>query len=338
MKKRTKVLQFGLGAMGSRMTEFILQKEDLELVGVIVKSEDKIGKDVGDVLGWKKKIGVKCYSADYAFKNIKADIMIHAAASYVPVVWSHIKMAVKSGMNVITIAEEMGYPYVKYHKICREMDSLAKKHNVSILGSGINPGFAMDYMVLAISGILPDVNKIKVTRLVNFAPFGGAIQRNIGIGLSAKEFRKGVDDGKLPIHIGLPECIHLLSYALGWKINKIKETKEPVIAKKDIRIPGYKNVHKGTVSGFNQRGYGYSNGKLKITLEELGRVQPGLDYRNTIYLYGKHANLVETINVPSGDLTTTSHAVNLIPIVHSARPGLLTMLDVAVAPCLKNKK
>ena len=323
--------------MGSRMVEFVLQKEELELVGVIVRSEDKIGKDIGEVLGWKKKVGVKCYSSDYAFKNINSDVMLHAAVSFVPQVWEQIKGAVNARINVITIAEEMGYPFVKYPRLSKEIDDAAKRNKVSVLGSGINPGFAMDYVVLALTGILPDVKKIKVTRLINFAPFGQSIQNNIGIGMKPEEFKKGVASGKMPVHIGLPECIYMLSHALNWKIDKIKETREPVVAKKQIRVLGYKSVHAGRVSGFNQRAIGYYKGEEKIILEELGRVDPKLDYRNTIYINGRYCNLIESVNVPSGDLTTTSHAVNLIPIVFRARPGLLTMLDLVVAPALKNK-
>lgn len=334
--KKIRVIQYGLGAMGSKMVEWILNKEQLELVGVIVRSEEKIGKDVGEVLGWKKKTGVKCYTSDYAFKNIKADIMLHAAVSYVPEVWKQIRGAVEAKINVITIAEEMGYPFVKYPTLSMEIDRLAKQNGVSVLGSGINPGFAMDYLVLALTGISPKVNKIKVTRLINFAPFGAAIQNNIGIGLTAKEFKDGAAKGKLPVHIGLHECIHMLAHSLDWKIDKIKETKVPVVANKIIKVPGYKSVPKGKVCGFNQRAIGHYKEEEKIILEELGRVDPKLDYKNTIYIYG-HPNLIENMNVPSGELTTTAHAVNLIPVVVNAKPGLLTMLDLPIAPALKDK-
>lgn len=334
--KKIKVIQYGLGAMGSKMAEFVLKKEELELVAVIVKSEDKIGKDIGEVLKWNKKVGVKCYTSDYVFKNIKADVMLHAAVSYVPKVWEQIKPAVESGINVITIAEEMSYPFVKYKKLCKEIDTLAKKHKVTVLGSGINPGFAMDYFVLALTGIVHSVNKIKVTRLINFAPFGQAIQNNIGIGLTVSEFKKGVANKLLPVHIGLPECIYMLSNSLKWNIDKIIETKEPVITKKFLKVPGYKSIPAGHVSGFNQRAIAYSKGKEKIVLEELGRVDQKLDYKNTVYLYG-YPNIIESMNVPSGDLTTTSHAVNLIPAVLNSKPGLLTMLDISLTPCLKNK-
>lgn len=335
--KKIKVVQLGLGAMGSMMAKIILKKKDLELVGAIIRDEKDNGKDVGNILKLKKKTGVKAYTnAKELFRKEKPDVMLHAAVSYVPDVWKQIKPAVESGISVITIAEEMGWPYVKYPKICREMDKTAKKHNARILGSGINPGFAMDLMPLVISGICQEVKSVKVTRVIDFSPFGPAIQKNIGIGMAPKEFKKGIKKGKLPLHIGLPESTHMLAAGLQWELDKVKETREPVTAKHNIKVPGYMNVKKGKVAGFNHRCFGFHKGRKLIILEELGRVDPHENYRNTIVIKG-NPKLVETMNVPSGHITTTSHAVNLIPVVLKAKPGLLTMLDLMPAPVLSPK-
>ncbi len=335
MQKRLKVLQYGLGSMGSKMVELVLKKEGLELVGAVVRKE-KAGKDIGDILGWNKKLGIKGYTERDAFESLGADVMLHAAVSYVPDVWKQISGAVRAGINVITIAEEMGYPFVKYPSLCNEMDNSARKHEVSILGSGINPGFAMDYLPLALTGIVHSVTSIKVTRLVDFSPFGPAIQKNIGVGLTENQFRRGIIEGSLPGHIGLLESAHMTAHALGWKLDRTKETKTPVISNKPIKVPGYITVQTGKVSGFDQKLSCYEKGKLRIVLEELGRVDPEIDYKNTIMINGK-PNIVECMSVPTGKLTTTAHAVNLIPVVYNAKPGLLTMLDLPVAPALKDK-
>ena len=334
MAKKIKVIQFGLGAMGSEMAKIVLKKRDLELVGAIVRREEQNGKDIGELIGLKKKTGIKAYTnPKELYKKVKADIMLHAAVSYVPLVWKQIMPAVESGINVITIAEEMGYPYIKYPKICKEINKAAKRKGVRVLGSGINPGFAMDLLPVLISGICEHVDSIKVTRVIDFLPFGQSIQNNIGIGMNESEFKKKIKEGKLPLHIGLPESGSMIAAALGWKIDKFIETREPVIASKHIHVPGYKHVPKGKVVGFNHRCFVYSKGKKVITLEELGRVDPNEDYKNTIIINGK-PRITEIMNVPTGKITTTSHAVNLIPAVLKANPGLLTMLDLTPAPAL----
>jgi 4-hydroxy-tetrahydrodipicolinate reductase len=337
MKRPLRVIQYGLGAMGSVMAKMILEKRDLKLVGAIVHREEENGKDVGELIGLKKKTGVKATTdAAKLFKSAKADVVLQATVSYVPKVWEQIAPAVKAGLNVVTIAEEMGYPFKKYPKLCATMDREAKKHGVSILGTGINPGFAMDILPLMISGICHSVKHVKVTRLINFAPFGAAIQHNIGIGFTPREFKAGVAAGKLPLHIGMPECVYEVADGLGWKIDRVKETREPVFAKKRVKVPGYKTVEKGHVVGFNHRFFGYMKGKEKIVLEELGNVDPSLEYSNTIRI-DSLPRLVEWMNVPMGNLTTTAHAVNVLPWVVKARPGLLSMKELPVVPCLPLK-
>ncbi|MFA4887195.1 MAG: hypothetical protein WC595_03205 [Candidatus Nanoarchaeia archaeon] len=98
--KKIKVIQFGLGAMGSVMTKLILEKKELELVGAVVREEKDNGRDVAELIGLKKKTGVKCYSdLKLLIKKKKPDIMLHAAVSYVPKVWEQIKPAVEAGVN-----------------------------------------------------------------------------------------------------------------------------------------------------------------------------------------------------------------------------------------------
>jgi len=334
---KIKVVQFGLGSMGSMMAKIVLEKKELRLVGAIVRSDKENGKDVGEIIGLKKKTGVKASNNLKEFlKKVKPDIMLHAAVSYVPEVWKQIKPAVEAGVSVITIAEEMGYPYLKYPKVCNEMDSVAKKHKVSILGSGINPGFAMDLMPLMISGICREVSSIRVKRVIDFSPFGPSIQKNIGIGMDIEEFKSKVKNKQIPLHIGLPESTYLLASGLKWRIDKVVETREPVLAKHSIKVPGYMTIQKGKVAGFNHMCFGFYKGKKLIILEELGRVDPHESYQNTIIINGK-PKLIETINVPPGNITTTSHAVNLIPIVLKAKEGLLTMLDLTPAPALQQR-
>lgn len=335
--KKIRVLQFGLGNMGSMIAKIVLEKKDLQLVGAVVRNTNENGKDVCEIIKIKNKTGVKCFTnINEAIKKTKPDIMLHAAVSYVPQVWNQIKPAIEKGINVITIAEEMGYPFVKYPKLCKEMDKIARKNNARILGSGINPGFAMDIFPLMISGICREVKSVKVTRIIDFSPFGPAIQQNIGIGLSVKDFKKGVESGKMPLHIGLPESAHMIASGLGWKINKIIETRETVIAKKKIFVKNYKTIYPGKIAGFNHRCYAYVKGEKKIVLEELGRVDPKENYKNIITIEGV-PKIVEIMNVPPGNITTTSHAVNLIPVLLKAKPGLHTMLDILVAPALPKK-
>ena len=188
----------------------------------------------------------------------------------------------------------------------------------------------MDLLPILITGICKKVDKIKVIRVVDFSPFGPAIQQNIGIGMNVEDFKKKVKEKNLPLHIGLPESCYMIAKALGWRIKEIIETKEPIIDERAIESPGYKKIESGKVCGFNHKCYAIVEGKEKIALEEFGRVEKGLDYKNTIIIEGE-PKIIDEMNVPPGNITTASHSVNLIPIAFGARDGLLTMADIHVA-------
>mgnify|MGYP000872149448 CR=1 FL=1 len=78
-------------------------------------------------------------------------------------------------MDVITTAEEMCYPKVLDPEISEEMDRIAKENRVSILGTGANPGFIMDLIVIALTGVCNKVDSLNVIRVNDLACFGKAV-------------------------------------------------------------------------------------------------------------------------------------------------------------------
>ncbi|MEX0920121.1 MAG: Gfo/Idh/MocA family oxidoreductase [Candidatus Pacearchaeota archaeon] len=334
--KKIKVAVVGLGTMGGNMVKTILNKKDIEFVGGIVRREEQNGKDVAEIIGLKKKTGAKAYTnPKELFKKKKPDVILQATVSYAKDAWKQIKPAVLSGINVVTIAEEMNYPAAKYPSLAKEIDKLAKKHKVSVIGTGTNPGFAMDFLPLVLSGTSKKINSMKIVRFKDPTASGPAVTKNMGIGLSLKDFKKGVKNKKLPLHIGLPESAHILAKGLYWKIDKVKETRKPVTAEKEIKIPGIK-IKKGDVSGFDQKLVAFHKGKKIISIEERGRVGPNVTYQNEIILEGE-PKIREMLNVPPTKIVTSSHAVNMIPIAVDAKPGLLCMVDLPPATALPEK-
>jgi len=326
MRKKIRVIQYGLGTTSGTMAKFMLEREGIEIVGAIDIDKEKVGKDIGEVLGLDEKVGVIVSDdPDVVITKTKADIMVHGTVSFAPEVWSQIAKAVEAGMNVITIAEEMAYPYVKYPKLAEEIDKKAKQHRVSVLGTGVNPGFAMDLLVLLICGVCQQIRKIRVNRLVNFSPFPAPLLRKLGIGFTVDEFNEGRANGSILTFIGLLESMSMVADGLGWKLDEVKQTIVPVLTEKLIETPI--EIEAGKTYGFDQSCRGIKNGQEIIILEEFGRVGPGIDSKNTISIEGV-PNIIETMNIPPSDVTAAAHVVNLIPHVLKAKPGLITMKDL----------
>ncbi len=327
-----RVLIWGIGAMGSGIAKDILQKKEFELVGVIETAREELdGKNLGDYLGIKSDIKISS-KADKTISALDPDLVVIATTSFVPMVFPMIKSAVENHANVITLAEEMAYPWVDYPEFSNRMDSMAKKHNVSILGTGINPGFVLDTLILSLTGTCLDVKKIKAQRVNDLSPFGAEVMRTQGVGTSVKEFEEGLKSGKIVGHVGFRQSIAMISDALGWKLDRIEEEKEPIISKTYRETP-YAKVEPGHVAGCKHIGRGIVNGEVKIELIHPQQIHPEAESVKTgdfIQIEGEPNISLEIKPEIPGGKGTMAMAVNMIPKVIEAKPGLLTMKDMPI--------
>ncbi|MDK2919964.1 MAG: 2,4-diaminopentanoate dehydrogenase, partial [Candidatus Petromonas sp.] len=163
--KNLKIIVWGLGAMGGGMAKMVLQKQGMEIAGAIASRPEKSGKDLAEVLNLSGRTGVIVSGdADEVLKK-EADIVLLSTSSFTKEVFPQIKKAIESGKNVITIAEEMAYPAYGEPKLAESIDSIAREHGVTVLGTGINPGFVLDTLIIALSGVCMDVKKITARRI-----------------------------------------------------------------------------------------------------------------------------------------------------------------------------
>jgi len=86
------------------------------------------------------------------------------------------------------------------------IDKIAKVNNVTVLATGVNPGFLMDAWLLFMTGVCQQVKRIKAVRVQDVSPRRGPFQKKIGAGCTLEEFKTLVATGSLK-HVGLPESI-----------------------------------------------------------------------------------------------------------------------------------
>lgn len=335
--KDIKVIVWGLGAMGGGMAKMLTDKKGIKIVGAIANRKDKNGRDLGDVLGLDKKLDV-LVSNDYekVIKNTEADVVLLSTDSFVKNVFPQIKLIVENGKNCITIAEEMAYPYVVEKELSEEINALAVKNNVTVLGTGVNPGFVLDTLIITLTGACRSVNKIRAARINDLSPFGTTVMRTQGVGTTPEEFKKGIEDGSIVGHIGFQQSIHMIADALGIEIDEVVETREPIISKTHRETP-YVTVEPGMVAGCKHIGYGMKNGEAVITLEHPQQIHPSIENVETgdyIWVEGDpNLNLSIKPETPGG-IGTIAVAVNMIPQVINSKPGLVTMKDLPIPKAL----
>ena len=330
--KKIKVILWGLGAMGGGIAKVLLEKDSVEVVGAIAGRPSKAGKDLGEVLELGKTTGILVDSDPQKVLTKDGDIVIHTTTSFTKEALPQIIDIINSGKNIITIAEEMSYTAIGTPDLSGEIDKLAKEKGVTVLGTGVNPGFVLDTLIIALTGVTTDVKKIKAARINDLSPFGATVMKTQGVGTTVEEFKKGIADGSIVGHIGFPESISLIAKALGWKLDEIKETREPIITNTYRETPHVK-VQPGMVAGCKHIGYGYKNGEVVITLEHPQQIHPGTEGIETgdyILIEGTpNINMAIKPEIPGG-IGTIAMATNMIPLILDAKPGVVTTDELPV--------
>jgi 4-hydroxy-tetrahydrodipicolinate reductase len=308
-----------------------MRKQGVELVGVYGRRADRAGRDVGEIIGLDEKIGVPL-TADLPalLSSAQPAVVIQATCSKVEQAADEIKIAVKGGANVISIAEEMAYPSYEAPGLSEEIHELALDKKVTVVGTGINPGFVLDLLVISLTGVCYSVDTITAKRVNDLSPYGPSVLKTQGVGITPEAFRKGVADGSVVGHFGFPESISMIARALGLKIDKIEQTREPIISKVH-RETEFVKIEPGLTAGCTHTAKGYVGGKAVIHLIHPQQVHPQLERVETgdhIEIKGEpDVNFSSAPEIPGG-IGTIALAVNMIPQVVTSLPGLKTMADL----------
>jgi len=325
-QKNIRVIHYGLGPIGSLIARIVAERPGLEIVGAIDIAPDKVGRDVGKVIGLERELGV-IVSADAAatLRSAKADIAIHTVGSYLERETPRLKAVIEAGTSVVSTCEELAYPQFKHPQIAAELNALAREHGVTVLGSGVNPGFIQDTIAVVLSGICRDIRHIRVYRRVDTGERRENLQRKAGAGLTVEEFRAQAIAGG--VHVGLTQSLQAIAEAIGWKLDRVEETVEPVVAEETVRSRFFV-VQPGRVKGLHQMARGWRGGEEVLTLDLLmyiGLAEP----EDTVIIEGTRP-LEMRIKGVHGDSATAAIVVNAIPRVLNAPPGLATMTNLPV--------
>lgn len=329
-----KVIHWGLGAMGGGMAKLLDSKTGAQSVAAIDADPNKQGKTMAELLGVKSQAVITNDPA-LALKT-EAEVVIIATGSFTKEVYPQLVQAIEAKKNVICIAEEMAFPLQQEPELAEKINKLALENNVTVLGTGINPGFVLDLLIVAMTGVCFNVTEIKASRINDLSPFGPTVMKTQGVGTTPEQFTAGVEAGTIVGHVGFPESMAMIAAALGWELDEIRQTKEPIIAKKYRETPHVK-VEPGMVAGCRHIAYGIKDGKTVITLVHPQQVRPeneGVETGDFIEIYGEpNIKLAIQPEIPGG-IGTIALAVNSIPNVINSAAGLKNMTQLPVPPAI----
>ncbi len=326
MSRALRVVHVGLGPIGQSIARLVLETEGLQVVGATDLAPDQAGKDLGLVLGLNRKLRIKVDGdPDRFIRRARADVAILCTSSSLKVVRPQLLALVKRKMNVVSTCEELAFPRPDTLALFREIDRAAQAKKVSVIATGVNPGFAMDVLPLLLTAACASVKRVAVTRVVDAGTRRLPLQRKVGAGLNLNQFRRAMTEGTVR-HVGLPESVHMIASALGWKLERVEETLEPAIAPRDLDTE-YLRIPAGAAAGIRQAARGWRGGELAVSLDlqmYVGAEQP----RDHILIDGVPPMEVTIAGGVAGDVATAALIVNAIPKVMAARAGAITMHDL----------
>ena len=319
-------MHFGLGPIGAAIAKQVATRPGFKIVGAIDIDPAKVDRDLADIVGLPRRLGVTVSpDAAKALKKAKPDIVVLCTSSSIKNVMPQIETILKSRTAIVSTTEELSYPGYTHIRQARRIHALAKKAKVAVLGTGVNPGFAMDALPIALTAVCERVDRVVVNRLQDARIRRLPFQQKIGAGLTTEQFQKKVDDGSVR-HVGLTESIAMIADALAWTLDRITDDIQPKLATVTISSE-FLAVDPGYVCGIIQDGVGYRKGEPVIKLHMEAYLGAPETY-DSVEIEGSPNLSMRVSGGIHGDVATASIVVNSIPKVLNARPGLHTMRDL----------
>jgi len=151
--KIIRVVQYGLGPIGSAMARHVVERDGIELVGGVEVDETKTGRDIGEVIGLSSPVGfpvVKDLSR--VLEKTEADVVLHTTGSFAAFFEPQIMEILGAGLDIVSTSEELSFPWLAHPDAAARIDAAARNAGKTVLGTGVNPGFIMDSLPLKSHG------------------------------------------------------------------------------------------------------------------------------------------------------------------------------------------
>lgn len=335
-----KVIQWSSGGVGAPALAAVSQRKGMRLAGLYVYAPDKVGKDAGTIAG-VGKTGIKATDDIEKILKTKADVVIHTPLP--SVVYGEdpnadldiICKLLASGKNVITT---VGYMYPKYHgrAVVRKLEGACRKGGTSFHSTGSNPGWIGDLLPLTMSALSKRIDQIAVREISNFqhSPAPVIMFDVMGFGKTPAQFKKDAVRHSRWLSGLFSESIQMVADGLGVKLDRISLKTTLSLAKRNLSTASG-TVKKGTVAAQRWEWVGRVGRKKLISHETIWRIHADAakdwpDGDHSVTVAGEPNIRISMAQSWTDDIlkATALHAVNAIPYVCEAEPGIKTFLDL----------
>ncbi len=323
--RNIRILQVGLGPLGIKIAQFIMERDGMSTVAAVDLLPTLEGVPLGSLCGKGADGVIIRNDLSAALDGVSPDVAILTTVSDMVRITPQLEAIVARGIPVVSTCEELCFPWRTAPQLAQRIDAAAKKHQVAVLGTGVNPGYLMDILPVFLTAVCKDVDMVRVNRFQNAKFRRIPFQQKIGAGLSPEDFEKRKAAGSLR-HVGLTESVQLIAHRMGWSLDKVEDVIRPVLAANPIETEVL-SIPAGYAAGVRQEGNGYVDGRLRIQLIFQASVGEPQSY-DEVVIEGTpriHSRIDNGVN---GDVATCAITLNAVEQVLRAQPGLRTMADI----------
>ncbi len=299
----------GLGPIGTGILTHLLERHH-EVLAVVDSDPSKAGKTVRDVTRIESDLRIHPGIRDVDLEGV--EVAVFATVSQLKALAPNIEYVLAHRVCVVSTCEELAFPKFDSDSEARLVDAMAKENEVSILGTGVNPGFVMDWVPAVVASASKNPTFIHVVRSVDLSRRRKRLQSKMGVGLSRANFEKHKAARGIG-HVGLRESLGLIGSSLGGEIEDFKEGVFPVVGSEDY-VLGARQFAEGRVQGCQIR----LDMEMTMTSADFDVVEVKGDPHLKLRFEGG----------VFGDSATAALVVHGVERIRRARPGLITVMDL----------
>ena len=319
------IVHVGIGPLGQMMVRSAASRAGFRIVGAVDTDPAKIGKDLGELCGIKRLGIAVSGNLDDAIRGKPAHVAVVTTVSSLAAFEPQVVQLARARLHIVSTCEELFYPWRTQPKLAQRIDKICRDAGIACIGTGVNPGYMMDFLPTTLSGLCQKVTGVRVWRIQDASVRRVPFQQKIGAGLTPAEFEAKRKAGTLR-HVGLSESMDFIAARLGWKLDKTTESLEPVMAEQAI-TSGYKPIAKGMACGVYQVGRGFVGNDEVITLTFRAAVGEPESYEE-VRIEGEPTFSSRIAGGINGDIATCAVTLNSVRSILNASPGLKTMADL----------
>jgi 4-hydroxy-tetrahydrodipicolinate reductase len=354
----TRVIQWGVGNVGHHSLRGVVERPDLELVGLRVFNPAKVGVDAGEMLG-VPPVGVVGTDDVNEILALDADIVLFNALGTTlvdlqgPV--DEVSRLLASGKNVISSAIDL-FIYVKpgvapahvKPEMITQIEEACAQGGTSVYSTGMTPGFALDLWPVTMGRTVRRIDSVHVREMVSLRDYKSTMQEFMGFGLRPGEeiamfkmFEESSDNPKAgALNTPYGAALHFLGDAFGVEIDKITYQQiEARTAKERMVLPSG-TFEAGTIVGTEFRLSGWVEGNEFVMLDFCWRIDDEgwppnlcaweLEIKGDPTVRSRMEFETETDARRATSITVAGHCLNAIPNVVAAPPGILNHFTMPI--------